>query len=453
MIDRLIVLGLGDVTKRYLLPALAQLSEAGELPDAFRLTGVSREDHSTEWLREQATEALQAHAGEVASSSHTTVIDALDYHRADATDSSSLASLFDEGRPAVVYLALPPAVHAGAIRALAEAGAPTGSRLVVEKPFGADASSAEELNDLAHRSFAEDDVFRVDHFLGIQTAHNIVAVRFANRLFEAVWGFGHVARVEVVWNEMLAMEGRGASYDGVGAARDMLQNHLLQLACLVAMEPPESLERDGLADRKVEVLRSMRPWSDDIADCSVRARYTAGDIDGTEVPAFTDEEGVDPDSDTETFAEITVAVGTPRWAGVPFTLRSGKALAENRHEVAIHFNECERVPFSSDEADGSTAPPNVVRLSVDPDRLSIDLRLSVRGGPDEVSSRELVHDLPAAPLGPYALLIREALIGEVGYSVRDDEAVAAWRVIDPFLEAWAGNDVPLEEYPAGSSGP
>jgi glucose-6-phosphate 1-dehydrogenase len=453
MIDRLVVLGLGDVTKRYLLPALAQLSDAGELPEAFRMTGVSREDHSTEWLREQATEALQAHAGEVASSSRAKVIDALDYHRADATDASSLAGVFDDGRPVVLYLALPPAVHAGAIRSVAEAGAPEGSRLVVEKPFGADAASAEELNVLAHRSFAEDDVFRVDHFLGIQTAHNIVAVRFANRLFEAVWGFGHVERVEVVWDEVLAMEGRGASYDGVGAARDMLQNHLLQLACLVAMEPPKSLERNGLADRKVEVLRSMRPWTDDVADCSVRARYTAGEIDGTEVPAFTEEEGVDPESDTETFAAITVAVGTPRWAGVPFTLRSGKALAKNRHEVAIHFSECERVPFSSDEASESTPSPNVVRLSVDPDRLSLDLRLSVRGGPEEVSNRQLVHDLPAAPLGPYALLLREALGGEVAYSVRDDEAVAAWRVIDPFLEAWANDDVPLQEYPAGSPGP
>jgi glucose-6-phosphate 1-dehydrogenase len=453
VIDRLVVLGLGDVTKRYLLPALAQLSEAGELPEAFRMTGVSREDHSTEWLREQATEALRAHAGEVASSSQAKVIDALDYHRADATDPSSFAGLFDEGRPVVIYLALPPAVHAGAIRGVAEAGAPQGSRLVVEKPFGADAESAEELNELAHRSFAENDVFRVDHFLGIQTAHNIVAVRFANRLFEAVWGYGHVERVEVVWDEVLAMEGRGASYDGVGAARDMLQNHLLQLACLVAMEPPESLERDGLADRKVEVLRSMRPWTDDIADCSVRARYTAGEIDSTKVPAYTDEEGVDPDTGTETFAEITVAVGTPRWAGVPFTLRSGKALAENRHEVAIHFNECERVPFSSHDAGGSTPSPNVVRLSVDPDQLTVDLRLSVRGGPDEVSNRQLVHDLPAAPLGPYALLIREALTGDVGYSVRDDEAVAAWQVIDPFLQAWGDDAVPLEEYSAGSTGP
>jgi glucose-6-phosphate 1-dehydrogenase len=452
VIERLVVMGLGDVTKRYLLPALAQLHDAGELPRDFRLTGVSREDHSTEWLRDQAAEALRTHAADV-ESSHPQVVGALHYHRADATDASTFADLFDDEHPVVIYLALPPAVHADAIRAVADAEPPPGSRLVVEKPFGSDASSAEELNDLAHRSFAEDDVFRVDHFLGIQTAHNIVAVRFANRLFEAVWGYGNVERVEVLWDEVLAMEGRGASYDGVGAARDMLQNHLLQLACLVAMEPPESLDRDGLADRKVEVLRSIRPWTDDIAQCSVRARYTAGTTDGNEVGAFVEEEGVEPDSDTETFAEITLAVGTPRWAGVPFTLRSGKALAENRHEVAIHFNECEHVPFASNQSDTSGPSPNVVRLIVDPDRLAIDLRLSVRGGADEVSSRELVHDLPAAPLGPYALLIREVLGGEVGYSVRDDEAVAAWRVIDPFLEAWARDEVPMEEYPAGSSGP
>lgn len=448
MLERLVVLGLGDVTSRYLLPALAQLAEAGELPEGLQVVGASRDDHTTDWFRDHAAEALDAHA-DVGDRARTEVLDALSYHRADATDAETLAPIFDDGKPAVIYLALPPTVHPDAVRAIGDVGPPAGSRLVVEKPFGMSATSAAELNDLAHRWFTEDDVFRVDHFLGTQTAHNITAVRFANRILEPVWGHGHVARVEVVWDETLAMEGRAPSYDGTGAARDMLQNHLLQLMCLVAMEPPRSLDRNGLADTKVEVLRATRPWDQDPAANSTRARYTAGEIDGNEIAAYADEDGVEPDSQTETFAEITVAVDTPRWDGVPFTLRSGKALANNRHEVAIHFHPCDHVEFS----DHASTAENVLRLTVDPDRIALDLRLSVSGGPDELAARELVHDLPGAPLGPYALLLREALVGEVGFSVRDDEAVAAWKVIEPFLAAWEGDEVPLREYPAGSSGP
>jgi glucose-6-phosphate 1-dehydrogenase len=196
----------------------------------------------------------------------------------------------------VVYLALPPAIFADTIEALVDAGLPEGSRLVVEKPFGTDSASAEQLNDLIHRRFDEQDVFRVDHFLGKQTAHNIIAARFANRILEPVWSTADISKVEVIWDETLALEGRAGYYDGTGAAEDMLQNHLLQLMCLVAMEPPDSLDHSCVADRKVEVLRAARPWSQDLASCSVRARYTAGRSDGDEVPAYVDEEGVDPDA-------------------------------------------------------------------------------------------------------------------------------------------------------------
>jgi glucose-6-phosphate 1-dehydrogenase len=448
MIGRLVIIGLGDVTMRYLVPALAELADAGELPDDFSVVGVGRRDETTRWLREQAAEAL-GQRSDADDRSRQRLLDAMTYRRADATDAESLAAVFDDAGPAVVYLALPPAVFSEAIGALADAGLPPGSRLVVEKPFGTGAVSAEQLNELIHQRFDEDDVFRVDHFLGKQTAHNIIAARFANRILEPVWSADHIAGVDVVWDETLALEGRAGYYDDTGAARDMLQNHLLQLMCLVAMEPPVSLVHSDIADRKVEVLRSTRPWADDLASCSVRARYTAGEADGHEVPAYVDEEGVDPDNSTETFAQIVLAIDTPRWRDVPFTLRSGKALQADCHEIAIRFRPCEHVAFSSD----SSAEPNVLRLRVDPDQLAICLRLSVEGGPDEVTSRELVHGFPEAPLGPYALLMREALIGDAGYSVRDDEAVELWHVIEPFLEAWADDRIPLLEYPAGSSGP
>ncbi|HSM66520.1 MAG TPA: glucose-6-phosphate dehydrogenase [Ilumatobacteraceae bacterium] len=448
MIGRLVVIGLGDVTMRYLVPALAELMQAGELADDFSFVGVGRHDESTEWLRDKAADALRDRSDDDEQSQQL-LVGSMTYRRGDATDAESLAAVFDDSGPVVVYLALPPAIFAETIDALVDAGLPEGSRLVVEKPFGTDAESAERLNDLIHRRFDEQDVFRVDHFLGKQTAHNIIAARFANRILEPVWSHADISNVEVVWDETLALEGRAGYYDGTGAAKDMLQNHLLQLMCLVAMEPPDSLDQSCVADRKVEVLRAARPWAQDLASCSVRARYTAGESDGDEVPAYVDEEGVDPDAATETFAEITLAIDTARWRDVPFTLRSGKALAHDCHEIAIHFRRCEHIAFSPD----SSGEPNVLRLRVDPDQLAICLRLSVGGGPDEVASRELVHGFPEAPLGPYALLLREALIGDVGYSVRDDEAVESWRVIEPFLEAWAENRVPMLEYPAGSPGP
>jgi glucose-6-phosphate 1-dehydrogenase len=448
VIRRLVVIGLGDVTMRYLVPALAELVEAGELDDDFSFVGVGRHDESTEWLRDEAATALRDRS-DTDEASQQRLVDSMTYRRSDATDSESLASVVDGPDPAVVYLALPPAIFADTIEALVDAGLPEGSRLVVEKPFGTDAASAAHLNDLIHRRFDEQDVVRVDHFLGTQTAHNIIAARFANRILEPVWSHDHISKVEVVWDETLALEGRAGYYDGTGAAKDMLQNHLLQLMCLVAMEPPDSLEHSCVADRKVEVLRAARPWATDLASCSVRARYTAGASDGEEIPAYVDEDGVDQDAATETYAEITLAIDTDRWRDVPFTLRSGKALANDCHEIAIHFHPCGHVAFSPESSD----EPNVLRLRVDPDQLAIRLRLSVGGGPDEVTSRELVHGFPEAPLGPYALLLREALIGDAGYSVRDDEAVESWRVIEPFLEAWARDQVPMLEYPAGSSGP
>ncbi len=448
MIGRLVVIGLGDVTMRYLIPALAELVQAGELADDFSFVGVGRHDRSTDWLRDQAADALRDRS-DTDEQSQQLLVDSMTYRRADATDAESLAAVFEDSDAAVVYLALPPAIFADTIKALVEAGLPEGSRLVVEKPFGTDAASAEQLNDLIHRQFDEHDVFRVDHFLGKQTAHNIIAARFANRILEPVWSHVDIARVEVIWDETLALEGRAGYYDGTGAAKDMLQNHLLQLMCLVAMEPPDSLDHSCIADRKVEVLRATRPWAQDLASCSVRARYTAGRSDGGEVPAYVDEEGVDPDAATETFAEITLSIDSPRWHEVPFTLRSGKALAADCHEIAIHFRQCEHDAFSPD----SSGEANVLRLRVEPDQLAICLRLSVGGGPDEVTSRELVHGFPEAPLGAYALLLREALIGDSGYSVRDDEAVESWRVIEPFLEAWAADHVPLLEYSAGSPSP
>jgi glucose-6-phosphate 1-dehydrogenase len=437
VITRFVVLGVGDVTTRYLLPALAELAAAGELPDDFEIVAAGRGDHDTAWLRDAAAEAFASHT-DLEGPPVDRVLSALAYLRADATDPEALAPLFEVSGPVAIYLALPSTVFADAVDAICEAGVPRGSRLAIEKPFGTDAASAAALNDALLRRFAEQDVFRVDHFLGMRTTLDICTLRFSSSVLGPVWGSPHVERVEVVWDETLALEGRAAYYEGTGALRDMLQNHLLQLMCIVAMEPPDRFEPDCVADRKVEVLRSARPWNGDAASSGRRARYTAGHVDGEPIPAYVDENGVEADSCTETFAEIVLRLDSPRWQGVPFVLRSGKALADDRHEVVIHFRP---------------GGEEVLRVTVDPDTVALGIPMSAGREDDPRVVRELLCELGPAELGPYAHLLREFLRGDPGFSVRGDEAVAAWQVVEPFLRAWEQDESPLLEYRAGSQGP
>jgi glucose-6-phosphate 1-dehydrogenase len=437
VIERLVILGAGDVTTRYVFPALAQLERAGHLPDDFAAYVVGRDDHDSRWLRDSAAEAM---SGDDVPEG---LLERLHYHRGDATEADDLRGLLTD-EPAAVYLALPAQVFHDAISAVIDADVHQGSRVVVEKPFGHDAESAATLNELVHRRFDEHDVIRVDHFLGLQTTHNIVAARFANRLFEPMWNREHIERIEVVWDETLALEGRAGYYEGTGAARDMLQNHLLQLLCLVTMEPPADFGHDAVADRKLDVLRSLRPW-EDATTAAVRARYTAGEVEGHHVDAYLDEDGVAADSTTETYAAFTMELKTDRWAGVPMLMRSGKALARDRHEVAVHL----RPSTCGIDTDGG----DVIRFEVAPDAVSLGLHLSDGEQLTDVTPHELMHKLPAADLAPYAALLRQVLAGERQISVRDDEAVEAWRAVAPLLEAFESDEVPMLEYAAGSKGP
>jgi glucose-6-phosphate 1-dehydrogenase len=280
-------------------------------------------------------------------------------------------------------------------------------------------------------------------------------------VFEAVWSHEHIESVEIVWDETLALEGRAGFYDSAGALRDMVQNHLMQLFCLVAMEPPESLGHRDVADNKVEVLDATGPFSEDLAACTVRGRYTAGSVDGTSVEGYAESEGVDPEQGTETLASITLAVGTERWDGVPFTLRSGKALAADRHEIVVRFRPASRPGLSGAS---STPPANVLRFGVDPDRVTLELvmgELDVTSDNDPDSDDDLlvtraaslVETLDDGSLGAYSVLLRDVLTGRSTSSVRADEVEASWRVVQPFLDAFEADDIPLVEYPAGSSGP
>jgi glucose-6-phosphate 1-dehydrogenase len=371
------------------------------------------------------------------------------YQQADVADPASVAAVIAGDGPLAAYLALPPAVFPAAVTALHQAGLPPDSRIVLEKPFGEDVHSAIELNRLLAEVVPEQAVFRVDHFLAMTTVQNVLGTRLANRVLEPIWNAAHIAEVDIVWEESLALEGRAGYYDGAGALKDMLQNHLLQLLCLVAMEPPISLGERDLRDRKMDVLRSVRPLTDaDVARKTRRARYVAGRIGDRQIPAYADEEGVDPARRTETFAEVELELENWRWPGTIFRLRTGKALRRDRKEVAVRFRPVPHLPF------GHTGEelPNVLRFGLEPETLTLEVTgIGARVGvlvPLTLTTRLDPPELPA-----YGRLLQDVLSGNAALSIRGDEAEQSWRVLTPVLSAWSKDLVPLEEYPAGSDGP
>ena len=448
----LVILGAtGDLTGRYLLGALAELACTGYLPADLTVVGVAKDPWDTARFREHAAERLQRHAPHLAAGGRAELVERLSYVAGDVTDSAVLSDAFGaDTDAAVAYLALPPAVFAPAIEALAAIGLSGESRLVVEKPFGTDLASARALNDLIHRHFAEEAVFRLDHFLGKQTVQNILGVRFANRLFEPVWNRQHVAAVDIVWDETVALEGRAGYYDRAGALRDVIQNHLLQLLCLVAMEKPDALSDKELRDRKVDVLRAVRTLTPaEVSVYSCRARYSAGRVGDRQLPDYTDEAGVDPTRQTETFASVTLFVDNGRWHGVPFRLRTGKALQEDRRDIGIEFRPVSDLVFGQPD----DPPLNRLLLQMGPDRMVLDLALNGAGDPFRLEAAALELTLAPQDLSPHARLLVEALEGDPALSIRGDEAEECWRIVEPIIEEWSRGRPKLVTYPAGSQGP
>jgi glucose-6-phosphate 1-dehydrogenase len=430
--------GTGDLASRSLFPALAALADAGRLPEDLAVVATGSREQAEGEFTERVAASLDEHADDATPEARRRVLDAVTYHRADVGDPASVAELVGAlpgDGPILAYLALPPSMFATAIDGLVAAGLPDGSRFVIEKPFGEDRASARELNDLLHEHVGESSIFRVDHFLAKQTVHNVLGLRFANRLFEPLWSNQHIDRVEITFDETLALEGRATYYDGTGALVDMLQNHLLQLLCLVAMDPPSTLEGDDFRDRKVALLRGVRA----VPEESVRARYEG----------YTDEEGVDPSLETETFASITLHIDTWRWAGVPFVLRSGKALGADRREIAVHFKPVPHVALG----DGAPPAANVLRLQMSPDRLTLGLQLNRDGELFGLAPVEVATDLHPPDLPAYANVLVHAFEGDPTFSIRGDEAEESWRVVEPIREAWRTGEVPMLEYPIGSDGP
>jgi glucose-6-phosphate 1-dehydrogenase len=448
MIDRLVIFGAtGDLTARYLLPGIAALYNRGQLRPGFGLTGGSREDWDTGQFREWAAAQLERHAPQLPADHRQAVVSMCSYLRADAADRQSVAEAVAGDGPVAVYLALPPSVFPGAVQAIHDAGLPDGSRIVLEKPFGVDLDSAVKLNQLLAEVVPEQGVFRVDHFLAMSTVQNVLGSRLANRVLEPIWNSTHIAEIDILWEESLALEGRAGYYDGVGALKDMVQNHLLQLLCLVAMEPPVSLGERDLRDRKVDVLRSVRPLTEaDVKQRSRRARYQAGQIGERDIPAYTNEEGVDPGHQTETFAEVELELDNWRWPGTVFRLRAAKALGRDRKEIAVRFRDVPHLPIPAEPA------PNVLSFGLEPENLRLELA-GIGPRPGTLEALTLSTELKPPELPAYGRLLRDVLNQDASLSIRADEAEESWRIVEPVLEGWARDLVPLEEYPAGSFGP
>ncbi|HVL64288.1 MAG TPA: glucose-6-phosphate dehydrogenase [Actinomycetota bacterium] len=437
----------GDLTSRYLMPALARLEAEDLLPRDLAIVAVDRQP----WDDARFTEHIRTKMPvDLTSDAARRVCERVTYARADVTSRDQVASaLGDDPGDVVVYLALPPHLLPDVVDVLGGSNLGTGSLIVVEKPFGTDLNSARRLNRLLHSYFREEQVFRIDHFVHKQMVQNILGLRFANRIFEPVWDARHIERVDIIWEETLGLEDRASYYDRSGALRDMIQNHLLQLLCLVAMEPPASLHERDLRDAKVAVLRAVPTLTEEeVARSSVRARYSAGSSRGRAIPAYVDDEGIDPERGTETFAEVTLRVANWRWADTPFRLRSGKALGRDHAEIAIHFRPVPHLAFAPS---GSRA--NVLHIEFDPDRLVIEIDINGPGDPFELEHAELDADLHDEGLPAYSRLLLEVLGCDPALSIRADEAEEAWRIVEPILEAWQRGAVPLLEYPAGSDGP
>ncbi|WP_346927594.1 glucose-6-phosphate dehydrogenase [uncultured Arthrobacter sp.] len=451
-VKTLLILGAsGDLTGRLLLPGLARLVSRGRA-DGLTLVGAG----SDAWTPEQWMSRLDESFADARSQADDPgrrelkrIRETTSYHQLDVTAGGQLAGLLAqlEG-PVAIYFALPPRVSQLACEALAPGQVPAGTRLVMEKPFGSSEESARHLNATLAALVPEDHIHRVDHFLGKATVLNILGLRFANTFLEPVWNREHIEKVEIVFDEDLALEGRARYYDGAGALRDMIQSHLLQIMALLAVEPPASVDERDLRDAVATVLRASSikaPY----AKSTRRARYTAGSIGGRTVPDYAKEEGVDAARGTETLAEVEVEIDNWRWQGVPFILRSGKALGNKRKEAVVTFRPVPHLPKGFTGVDS----PNQLRIGFGPDTLQFDVDVN---GPGDILSLDratLKAELSGSALLPYGEVLEGVLAGDPLLSVRADTAEDCWRILEPVLKAWARGSAPLEEYAAGSDGP
>ena len=465
----------GDLTFRKLIPALYNIAADGDLPAGLTVVGFARRPKTDESFRGELETAARKYSRQaVADELWDSFSQSIFYHQSEFGDQEGfrrLATRLDEIDAArgtrgnrLFYLAVAPDQFGLILEQLQSVGlhkarAGSWARVVVEKPFGTDLPSAEALNQEIARTFNEKDTYRIDHYLGKETAQNIMVLRFANAIFEPLWNHRYIEHVQITASEPLGVEGRGPYYESSGALRDMVQNHLLQLLCLVAMEPPTDLAADSVRDEKVKVIRSLRPITgDDVATHVVRGQYQAGAINGKNVIGYREEDRVSPASRTETYVALKLLIDNWRWEGVPFYVRVGKRLPKAGTEIAITFKRAPAVLFNHG---GEDLGQNVLVIRIQPDE-GVSLRMqckipgaSVRVEPVKMDFHYGTSFGKASPEA-YERLLLDAMSGDATLFARRDEVEGAWRFIDPIEEAWhgaPGSAPKLCEYASGSWGP
>ena len=462
----------GDLTHRKLMPALHDLQRAGLLPEACCIVGAARTDMSDDAFRDNARAGI-TEAGGVAGTELSRFLQRVFYVQAAGEDPVSLARLkerLDQLDQAwqtrgnrVFYLSVPPGAAPGIVRALAASGmtdthAGAWRRVIIEKPFGRDLESARALNRQLSEDLAENQIYRIDHYLGKETVQNVLALRFANSLFEPLWNNRYVSHVQLTVAESLGIGSRAKYFEQAGILRDMVQNHMLQALSLIAMEPPADLTSRSIRDAKAQLLRSIRRYTPcDAVASSVRAQYAPGWIDGRMVPGYREEKGVSPDSVTESYVALRLWIDNWRWAGVPFYLRVGKRLPVRATEASIHFRPVPKVLFNADP--DTTLEENALILRIQPNE-GVNLRFGAKAPGAAMRIEPVSMDFRfAASFGDvapdaYERLLLDVMQGDPTLYIRSDEIEAAWEAMTPFLEGWAScPNAPLPGYEAGSWGP
>ncbi|MEM0899823.1 MAG: glucose-6-phosphate dehydrogenase [Pseudomonadota bacterium] len=452
----------GDLAERKLLPALYHHQLDGQIVDGSRVIGASRKPMSDQEFRAFAKAALKEHVGSSYDEPEAdTFIARLHYISVDARSDDGWSDLKsalgeDEDRIRAFYLAVGPGIFADIANRLSAHGLVTpSSRIVVEKPLGRDLASAKALNDAIGEVFDECQIFRIDHYLGKETVQNLMALRFANMLYEPLWNSASIDHVQITVAETVGLEGRAGYYDKAGALRDMVQNHLLQLLCLVAMEPPSSMDADAVRDEKLKVLRALQPiTAENVERHTVRGQYKAGASGGGPAKAYAEELG--RESDTETFVAIKAQIANWRWSGVPFYMRTGKRLPERVSEIAIVFKPVPHSIFSS--ASGRMSS-NTLVIRLQPDEGMKQLLMIKDPGASGMRLRQIPLDMTYSEsfggrsADAYERLLLDVVRGNQTLFMRRDEVEAAWQWVDPIMNCWAETQQSVSRYTAGTWGP